>query len=109
VTLRCWNLPQVGQLLVDESGGLVVASFVCPILHQLHGNGICRDGAHTGGASRPASKFVDGSPCLAAGVREVDGVDSFLHRSCFFCCNRESRDEVALSEAVPTGARIKER
>jgi len=31
------------------------------------------------------------------------------HRSCFFCCSQESRDETALSEAVPTGARIKER
>jgi len=31
------------------------------------------------------------------------------HRSCFFCCNRKSRDETALSEAVPTGAQIKER
>ena len=30
------------------------------------------------------------------------------HRSCFFSCNQESRDEAALSEAVPTGARIKE-
>jgi len=29
--------------------------------------------------------------------------------SCFFCCSRESRDEAALSEAVPNGARIKER
>jgi len=34
---------------------------------------------------------------------------SSSHRSCFFCCGRESRDEAALSEAVPTGARIKER
>jgi len=31
------------------------------------------------------------------------------HRSCFFCYSRESRDEAALSDAVPTGARIKER
>jgi len=31
------------------------------------------------------------------------------HRSCYFCCSRESRDEVALSEAVPNGAWIKER
>jgi len=31
------------------------------------------------------------------------------HRSCFFCCCQDSRDEAALSEAVPTGARIKER
>ena len=29
------------------------------------------------------------------------------HRSCFFCCSLESRDEAALSEAVPTGALIK--
>jgi len=31
------------------------------------------------------------------------------HCSYFFCCSRESRDDAALSEAVPTGARIKER
>jgi len=31
------------------------------------------------------------------------------HHSCFFCCSRESRDEAALSEAVPTGTWIKER
>jgi len=30
------------------------------------------------------------------------------HRSCF-CCSRESREEPARSEAVPSGARIKER
>jgi len=30
------------------------------------------------------------------------------HRSCF-CCSRESKDEAVLSEAVPAGARIKER
>ena len=30
------------------------------------------------------------------------------HRSCFFCCSRESRDEAALSESVSTKARIKE-
>ena len=32
-----------------------------------------------------------------------------LHRSCFFCCSRESRDEAALSESVPTRVWIKER
>ena len=51
VTLRCWNLPKVGLLLVDEPGGLSVAIIVCPILHQLRGDGICRDGAKAGGAS----------------------------------------------------------
>ena len=30
------------------------------------------------------------------------------YRSCFYC-SRESRDDAAVSEAVPTGARIKER
>ena len=29
------------------------------------------------------------------------------HRS-YFCCSRESRDEAAFPDAVPTGARIKE-
>jgi len=28
--------------------------------------------------SIPASKFIDGAPNLAAGVREVDGIDSFF-------------------------------
>ena len=72
VTLRCRNLPYVGQLLVDESGRFTIPSPVCPVLHKL------RDGAQARGASRPASKFIDGSPCLAARVREVDGVDRFL-------------------------------
>jgi len=26
VTLRCWNLPYVGQLLVDQPGGLAISS-----------------------------------------------------------------------------------
>jgi len=32
VTLRCWNLPLVGQLFVDEPGGLAAAGLVCPVL-----------------------------------------------------------------------------
>ena len=31
------------------------------------------------------------------------------HRSCFFCSSRNSSDEAALSESVPTGPRVKER
>jgi len=31
------------------------------------------------------------------------------HRSCFFCSSRDSRDEAALSESVPTGVRMKDR
>jgi len=36
------------------------------------------DTAQAKGASRPASKFADGSPRLAARVREVDGIYCFL-------------------------------
>jgi len=31
------------------------------------------------------------------------------HRSCFFCSNMENTNEAALSESVPTGARMKQR
>jgi len=51
---------------------------VCPVLHELRGEGVCRGGALAKAASRLASKFVDGYPRLAAGLREVDGSDSFL-------------------------------
>jgi len=78
VTLRCWNLPSVRQLLVDQPGGLSIPDLVCPVLHELRGDGVCQDGALVKGASRPASKFVDGSPRSAARVREVDGIESFL-------------------------------
>jgi len=30
VTLRCWSLTKVGQLLVDEPSGLAIPSLVCP-------------------------------------------------------------------------------
>jgi len=41
VILSCWNLLQAGQLLVDEPGGLVAPSPMCPVLHELRGDGIC--------------------------------------------------------------------
>ena len=61
--------------------------------------------AETRRVPRPACKFINSTPCLAAGMLVVDGIDSFpsfLHllSSC------ESRDEAALSESVPTGFRI---
>ena len=78
VTLRCWNLPWVGQFLVDEPGGLGTPGPVCPVLHELRGDGVCRDVAQARGAPRPASKFVDVSPRLTPRLREVDGIISFL-------------------------------
>ena len=38
VTLRGWNLPQVGQLLVDQPSGLAIPGPVCPVLHELRGD-----------------------------------------------------------------------
>ena len=81
MTLRCWNLPQVGQLLVDEPGGLVVAGLVCPVLHELPGDRICRDGAQARGASRPASKFVE-SLLPVSLLTSCIGIFFFL---CFVC------------------------
>jgi len=66
-----------------------------------------RRGTQARGASRPASKFVDGSPCLAARVRESVELTATSHRSYFFCSSRDSRDEAALSKSVTTGSRIK--
>ena len=45
VTLRCWNLPYVGQLFVEERGRLAATGLVCPVLHELRRDGICREGA----------------------------------------------------------------
>jgi len=93
------NLPLVRQLFVDKPGGLVVASLVCPVLHQLRVDGICQDGAHARGASKPASKFVDGSPWLEC-VKSME-LTASSHRSCFFCCSRESRDELCSVRGNP--------
>jgi len=49
-----------------------------PILHELRDDGISRDRALAKGASMPASTFVNGSPRLAARLREVDGIYCFL-------------------------------
>jgi len=78
VTLRCRNLPLVGQVLVDEPGGLAAPGPVCPVLHELQGDGVCCALSQVIGASMHASKFVDGSPRIAARLQEVDGINSFL-------------------------------
>jgi len=41
VTLRCWNLPTVRQLLVDQPGELSISDPVCPVLHELCDDGVC--------------------------------------------------------------------
>ena len=57
---------------------------MCPVLHELCGDGVCWDGALVKKASRPASKFVDGSPLLAARVLEVDGIDKCWYAPSMF-------------------------
>jgi len=70
---------------------------------------MCRDKALAKGALRPASAFVDGSPRIAAGVRDVGGIDSVLPSLLFPCSSRDSWDKAALSESVPTCSQMKER
>ena len=64
--------------MVSRKVVLAAAVLVCPFLHELRGDGFCRDGAQARGTSRPASKFIEGVPRLAVRVREVDRIDSFL-------------------------------
>ena len=86
-------------------------SLVCPVLHELWGDRDCRDGAQVRGASRPDSKFIDGAPRLVAGVREVDGIDSFFPSLLLllFDPRKYCWDKAALSKLVLAGARRKER
>jgi len=35
---------------------------MCPILHELRGDGVCQDGIQVKGASRPVSELIDGAP-----------------------------------------------
>jgi len=67
-----------GRTAFDRPGRLAAHGPVCPVLHELPGDGVYQNGAQARGASRPVTKFVDGSPHLAARVREVDRIKSFL-------------------------------
>ena len=58
-----------------------------------------------GGASRPARSLLMVLHALWLECEKSMELTASSHRSCFFCCSRESRDEAALSEAVATGAR----
>jgi len=76
VSFGCWD--RSDNSIIGEPGGCSAPSFVCPVLHELRGDGVCRDGVLARQASLLASKFIDGAPRLAAGVREIDGIDRFL-------------------------------
>jgi len=64
--------------MVSKKVVLAAPGPVTPVLQELRGDRVYRDGAQAKGPSRPASKFIDGTPRLAARVREVDKIDSFL-------------------------------
>jgi len=85
-----------------------MTGLVCPVLHKLRGDGVCLDGALIEGASRPDSLLM----VLHALWLECEKSIKFTastHHSCFSCLSRDSRDEAAISESVPTGAQVKER
>jgi len=102
VTFRCWNFPLVGQLLVDEPRGLAI-----PGVHR---------------SSRVARRLLwrEERPDLPVSLlmvlhalrlecEKAMELTASSHRSFFFLPSQDSRNEVALSESVPTGARVKER
>jgi len=100
-----WSDSSLLTSLVDSRSPVLCASFFtsCEAME------FAETGVLSKEASRPASKFVDCSPRLAAGVEKTMELTASSHRSCFFCPSRDIRDEAALSESVPTGSRIKER
>jgi len=64
-----------------------------------------------GGASRPASKCIDGVPLFQALWLECEKSMELIassSRSCLFWSGGQSKDETTLSESVPTGAQRKE-
>jgi len=93
VNLRCWNLPLVGQLLVDEPGGLAAARLVCPVLHELRGNGIFAKTGHRRGEhpDLPAVCLLMVLHALRIECEKSMELTASSHRSCFFCCSRESK------------------
>jgi len=99
----CWNPPNVGELFDDEPGWLAVTSLVCPVLHQLRGDGICRDWAQAEERPDLPISLLMFLLALRLECEKSMEMTGSSHRSCFLCCSRESKNEAALSEAVPTG------
>ena len=102
VALRCWNLPLVEQLLVDEPGGLAVSGPVCPVLQKLGGDGVCRDGHCQKDRPDLAVRLLMVLHAMGLECEKSMELTASSHRPCF-CPSRESRDEAALSESVPLG------
>jgi len=109
VTLRCWGHPQVGQLLVDNPGRLAA-----PVLCALFFTSCEAMEFAEVGYRREESPDLPVSLLMVLHALRLEceksmEVTASSHRSCFFYCSRDSRDEAALSESVLTGARMKKR
>ena len=100
VTLRCWNLPQVGQLFVDEP---------VPFFTSCEAMEFAETGHRREERPNLPVSLLNVLHALQLECEKSVELTASSHHSCFFCCSRASRDEAALSEAVPTEARIKER
>jgi len=106
VTLRYWNLPYIGQLLVDEPGILAGAGPVCPVLQAMefaetgHRREECPD--------LPVSLLIRLHTLRQIPCDKSMELTTSSHRSCFLCSSRDRRNEAALSQSVPTGALVKE-
>jgi len=103
VTLRFRNLPLVGQVLVDEPGGLAPVVLYAPFFTSCE----VMEFAETGhsGEERP---YMPVSLLMVLHALQVDCEKSMkltasCHRSSF-CFSRDGRNEAALSKSVPPGA-----
>ena len=93
----------------DEPGGLAIPVPVCPVLLELQGDEVCRDGHKREESQELPVTLSMVLHALRLGCEKSMELAASSHRSNFFCLNRDSRDEAALSESVPTGVRMKER
>ena len=107
MTLRCWNLPLVIQLLVGKPGELAVASLVWPFFTNCEAMEFAETGHRWEVRPDLPVSLLMVLYALRLECEKSMELTASSHRSCFFCCSRESRVEAALSEAVPTGALIK--
>jgi len=109
MTLRCWNPPYVGQLLLDKPGGLATASPVCPFFMSCESMKFAETGHRRKECPDLPVSLLMVLHALYLECEKSMKLTASSHHSCFFCSSRYSRDEVALSESTPTGARVKER
>jgi len=58
----------------------VALGLVCPVLHELRGDGVCRDGALVKGASRPVNNGAQARGASRPGSEFVDGASRLADR-----------------------------